>query len=196
MAGTIESLVNALDSATDYSLETLEEILAEHLPAEEEIRARAESVYPYGRTMLKLTDEYEVIIGCWPKSGWCDVHDHGDAIGLVHSYGGEVEHFEYRFSDHTLELFHQTTLRSGDTKPLYAGMIHSLMNVNSEDPYIGLHLYVPPTKDVRVFDTRSGDVYHVTDDAFAIIPKDERCIRSVEKNCFTYKNLVREEHTV
>ncbi|HYM19802.1 MAG TPA: cysteine dioxygenase family protein [Candidatus Kapabacteria bacterium] len=195
MASTIELLTQALDSAADYSPQTLERILQEYLPSEAEIAALAEGVFPYGRTMLKLTDEYEMIIGCWPRGGWCDVHDHGEAVGIVYSYGGEIEHFEYRLNDGCLELFEQTTIRSGDFKQLTAGMIHSLQNISSDAPYIGLHIYSPPTSDVRVFDVHKGDIYHVTDDAFAIIPKDERCIRAVEVKCFSYKNLVREKET-
>lgn len=191
MASTLDRLVSALESAPDYSYETLEQILADNPPDPAEVRAIAEAVFPYGRTMVKMTDVFEVIIGCWPQNGWCDAHDHGDAIGLVYSCGGEVEHFDYRMVGDMLELYHQSTITGGQTMRLPAGMIHSLQNISSAEPYVGLHIYVPPTKDVRVFDTRNGDIYHVTDDAAAIIPSDESCIRSVERRCFTFKNLVR-----
>ena len=193
---TINDLISALDTASDYSMETIEQILADNLPSKEEIIAISEATLPYGRTMIKMTDTYEVIIGCWPHNGWCDAHDHGTAIGVVHSYSGEIEHFDYRLVGDTLELYEQCTIRTGDSKRLNPHMIHALQNLSSEEPYIGLHVYVPPTKDVRVFDLRTGDIYHVTDDAMAIIPKDDRWIRSVERNCFSYRNLVKEKETV
>ncbi len=195
MAATLDRLISALDSAPDYTYETLEKILAENLPDPAEVRALAESVFPYGRTMIKLTDQYEVIIGCWPQNGWCDAHDHGEAIGLVYSCGGEVEHFDYRLNGDTLELYHQSTIKGGQIMRLPADMIHSLQNISSVEPYVGLHLYAPPTRDVRVFDTRNGDIYHITDDAAAVVPKEDSCIRSIERRCFTFKNLVRQPET-
>src|SRR5512146_1649360 len=111
MTNTIDSLIKALDSAAEYSVETLERILSENLPSYDEIASLAEATYPYGRTVVRLNEKYERIIGCWPQNGWCDAHDHGDAIGIVYSYGGEIEHFEYRMTDGCLELFEHITIR-------------------------------------------------------------------------------------
>ena len=196
MASTLDQLISALESAPDYSFETLERVLTENQPSAEEICGLAEATFPYGRTMISLNDTFEVIIGCWPRNGWCDAHDHGDAIGIVHSYSGEIEHFEYKFNGNYLDLFEHSSIKTGESRRLEKGMIHALQNVSSDEPYVGLHIYVPPTKDVRVFDLHSGDIYHVTDDAAAIIPKDERWLRSVERNKFTYRNLVREQSEV
>ena len=93
MAATIETLAHALDNAPDYSVGTLERILLENLPSPEEVVALADTSMPYGRTILRLNDKYEMIIGCWPRNGWCDAHDHGDAEGVVYGCSGEVEHF-------------------------------------------------------------------------------------------------------
>jgi hypothetical protein len=192
MAGTIASLLEALDNATDHSVESLERILADNLPSKAEVCAASESVMPYGRTLLKLTDKYEVIIGTWPKSGWCDAHDHGDATGVVRSYGGDVVHLEYRMNGDCLELFHQSEIKEGEQARLPMGMIHALHNVSSDEPYVGLHLYAPPPKDVRVFDIKNGTIFHIANDAASIIPTDPKDIISVEEKCFTFKNLVRE----
>lgn len=191
MEGSLKSLVAALDECTDFSVENLERIMSEHLPSREEVCTAAESALPYGRTMLKLTDKYELIIGTWPRNGWCDAHDHGDAIGVVHGYSGEIEHFRYQENGANLDLIEHSKLHTGDTARLDHHMIHALQNVSSDEPYIGLHLYAPPTSNVRVFDLRNGDVYHVTDDSAALIPKDERFIVRKEEKAFTYRNLVR-----
>ena len=114
MSATIASLLEALDTATDYSIESLERILAENSPSKEEICAASDAVMPYGRTLLKMTDTYEVIIGCWPRNGWCDAHDHGNAVGIVKSYGGVVVHLNYRFNGDTLELFGQSEIKNGE----------------------------------------------------------------------------------
>lgn len=191
MAGSLQSLIAALDAATDFSIESLERIMAENLPSEQEICDAAAATLPYGRTPLKSTPQYELIIGCWPRNGWCDAHDHGTAIGVVHSYAGSIEHFRYELNGTNLDLVEHSTIAKNETARLESGMIHSLQNVSSDDPYIGLHLYAPPTSHVRVFDLRNGDIYHVTDESAALIPNDERFIASKEEKVFTYRNLVK-----
>jgi len=191
MAGSIESLIAALEAATDFSMENLERIMAENLPSENEITSISSATLPYGRTAIKATDKYELIIGCWPRNGWCDAHDHGSAIGVVHSYGGEIEHFRYELNGASLDLVEHTTITKGETARLDHSMIHALQNVSSDDPYIGLHLYAPPTSNVRVFDLRNGDIYHVTDESAALIPNDDRFIVRKEQGVFSYRNLVK-----
>ena len=191
MAGSIDILIAALENTTDFSIENLEKIMAENLPSEQDICTIAESTLPYGRTPLKATSNYELIIGCWPRNGWCDAHDHGTAIGVVHSYSGEVEHFRYELNDKHLDLVEHSRICKGETARLEPGMIHALQNVSSDDPYVGLHLYAPPTSHVRVFDLRNGDIYHVSDESAALIPNDERFIVSKEAGAFTYRNVVR-----
>lgn len=193
MAGTIKALIAALESASDLSIESLEKILQDNLPSDEEIRSASEPVLPYGRTLLALTNRYEVIIGCWPRNGWCDVHDHGEGVGIVQSYGGAIEHFSYELNGSSLELTEQCTINSGDSARLPVGMIHSLQNISSDEPYIGLHIYAPPASDVRVFDLKSGDIYHVTDDWASIVPTDAKYIRHKQEKQFTFRNLVHEK---
>src|ERR1700736_3612096 len=108
---TINALLEALELSNDLSFESLERILENNLPSREEIIAVTKTELPYGRSMLRLTERYEVIIGCWPKGGWCDVHDHGDAIGIVYSYGGEIEHFRYQMHEGLLDLVEHSTMR-------------------------------------------------------------------------------------
>ncbi|MEP7236051.1 MAG: hypothetical protein ABI778_12220, partial [Ignavibacteriota bacterium] len=133
---------------------------------------------------------FEVIIGCWPKGGWCDAHDHGTAIGIVYSYGGEIEHFRYDLHDGSLDLVEHSTMKPHESYRLESGLIHSLMNVASDEPYIGLHIYSPPTADVRVFELKSGDIYHVADDAMAIIPKQKADAVRHEAGKFNFQNTV------
>lgn len=195
MAGSLESLIAALDTTTDFSIENLEKIMTANLPSESEICSIAESTLPYGRTPLKSTPQYELIIGCWPRNGWCDAHDHGTAIGVVHSYSGSVEHFLYELNGSNLDLTEHDRITKGETARLDPGMIHALQNVSSDEPYVGLHLYAPPTSHVRVFDLRTGDIYHVSDDSAALIPNDERFIVRKEAGVFTYRNTVRTKET-
>lgn len=196
MPGSIKSLVVALDRCTDFSIENLELIMREHLPEEKEVLDISSATLPYGRTLIKATDRYELIIGAWPRNGWCDPHDHGEAIGVVHGYSGEIEHFRYEMNGASLCLVEQSRLHKGATARLDHRMIHSLQNVSSDEPYVGLHLYAPPTSNVRVFDVRNGDVYYVTDESAALIPRDERFIVRKETKAFAYRNLVRANETV
>lgn len=187
---TIASLLDALEKSNDLSIESLEQILEANLPSREEIIAASKAELPYGRSMLRLNDRYEVIIGCWPKGGWCDAHDHGEAVGIVYSYGGGIEHFRYEMRDGLLDLVEHATMKTNECVRLEAGMIHSLQNVSSDEPYIGLHIYSPPTSDVRVFDLKTGDIYHVTDDYPALIPTDKEKIVKHEKGKFVFRNSV------
>lgn len=188
---TISILIEQLKKADDLSIDSLERIIGQHLPSREEILSAAKEELPYGRTMLYLDDRLEVIIGCWPRGGWCDVHDHGAAEGIVVSYNGEIEHFSYVFNNGLLDLIEHQTMRENELMHLDIGMIHSLQNISSDEPYIGLHIYSPPTSDVRIFDVKSGDIYHVTDDFPALIPTEEHYITRHEKGKFTFRNLVR-----
>jgi hypothetical protein len=187
---TIDALLAALEKSEDLSIESLEQILQNNLPSREEIVAVSKAELPYGRTILRLNDRYEVIIGCWPKGGWCDAHDHGEAIGIVYAYGGEIEHFRYEYHNGFLDLVEHVTMKSNESFRLEQGLIHSLINVSSEEPYIGLHIYSPPTSDVRVFDLKSGDIFHVTDDYPALIPKESEKIVKHEKGKFKFQNIV------
>ncbi|MFI5264378.1 MAG: cysteine dioxygenase [Candidatus Kapaibacterium sp.] len=190
MSTTIDSLLESLKNSDDLSMESMERILAENLPSHDEIIAASKAELPYGRSMLHLDDRFEVIIGTWPKGGWCDAHDHGKAVGIVFSYSGEIEHFRYELHDGFLDLVEHSTIKPNESCRLESGMIHSLMNVSSEEPYIGLHIYSPPTSDVRVFDLKSGDIYHVTDDYPALIPKESENIIKHEKGKFKFQNSV------
>jgi len=188
---TIAGLLAALQNTDDLSMESMEQILEEHLPDAKEIIAISKAELPYGRTMLHLDDRLEVIIGCWPQGGWCDPHDHGNAVGIVFTYSGEIEHFRYEFNDGILDLIEQETMGPAQSFRLEKGLIHSLQNISSEEPFIGLHIYSPPTSDVRVFDLKTGDIYQVTDDYPALIPKHKENIVRHEKGKFTFQNSVR-----
>jgi hypothetical protein len=187
---TIAALLEALKNSEDLSIESMEQILQEHLPSHEDINSISKAELPYGRTMLHLDDRVEVIIGCWPRGGWCDAHDHGKACGIVYAYGGEIEHFRYEMHDEVLDLIEHETMGPNQSFRLEQGLIHSLQNVSSDEPFIGLHIYSPPTSDVRVFDLRTGDIYHVTDDYPALIPKEKEKIIKHEKGKFKFQNSV------
>jgi hypothetical protein len=193
---TIDNLLNALNKTDDLSFESLERILAENLPSAEEIISVSNAELPYGRTMLHLDDRLEVIIGCWPRGGWCDIHDHGSAVGIVYAYSGEIEHFRYELHDNSLDLVEHETMKKNESFRLEQGLIHSLQNISSDEPYIGLHIYAPPTSDVRVFDLKTGDIYHVTDDYPALIPKEMEKIVKHEKGKFTFQNVLHKKIAV
>src|SRR5947209_2987343 len=112
---TVDTLIKALNKSDDLGMESMERILQEHLPSREEIIAISKAELPYGRTMLYLDDRLEVIIGCWPRGGWCDAHDHGPAEGVVYAYCGEIEHFSYEFHDGMLDLVEHITMKPQQT---------------------------------------------------------------------------------
>jgi hypothetical protein len=187
MAGTIESLKNRLDNIQDLTLDKVKDALIAELPDWSEIEPLTERGMPYGRTMLVHTDRYEIMIGCWELGNWCAAHDHGVAEGVCYPYSGEIEHVDYQMNGTNLDLVERCNLTKGNLLELPKGMIHSLRNTSSTEPFIALHIYLPATYDVRVFDTRSGDIYHITDDQGAWVPEDPTKIRKVERASFTYR---------
>lgn len=192
MPGTLQSLYAALAATEDRSIENLRCIMERELPTWEEIENLVPKGEPYGRVLLFDNGVVEVMIGAWERGNWCEAHDHGPSIGVCYSYAGSIEHCSFELHGKDLTLHERGTVTSGMTLPLDSGMIHSLCNSSSDTPYVGLHIYSPPTRDVRVFDLKNGDIYHITDDHGAYVPEDPSKIRSVEKNAFTLRVDVKE----
>jgi uncharacterized RmlC-like cupin family protein len=190
---TLLELKEALESAVarnhgPLGTESVQQILAENLPSWEEIAPLVPHEHPYGRVTLFESHDYEVMIGCWDKGNWCDAHDHGPSEGAVYAYQGTIEHASYEMQSGVLAVSERCTIGSGELLPLPIGMIHSLANNISDEPYVGLHIYSPPTKDVRVFHLSSGDIYHITNDHGAWVPSDPSKILKVERNAFAFRN--------
>jgi len=194
MPGTLASLYKALEEATDYSIDSLRCILEQELPSWEEVKPLVPNGDPYGRVLLFHNENVEVMIGAWKRGDWCAAHDHGPSIGVCYSYSGQIEHASYELSGKELHMVERCTISDNAFLPLDLGMIHSLCNTSSDEPYVGLHIYSPPTRDVRVFDIESGNIYHITDDHGAWVPEDPSKIRKVEEKVFTLKNSV--EHAI
>jgi hypothetical protein len=181
---SLASLKLALEDASKYAdriftAEDVMEILGRNLPPFSEIEPMIPHEHPYGRVTLFENEKFEVMIGCWDKGNWCDAHDHGPSVGAVYGYAGEIEHTSYELHDGLLDATERCTITKDDLLPLGPGMIHSLTNPTGEGPFVGLHVYTPPTHDVRVFHLATGDVYRVTSDQGAWVPTDPNlCVES------------------
>ena len=186
--GTLQSLVAALNASDDFSVEALTRIAEQNLPTWEEIEPLVCAGHPYGRITLAEAPNFEVMIGCWTKGNWCDAHDHGDSIGVCWAYKGTIDHVSYELHGEYLDAVERCSIGKDDVVPLKLGLIHSLVNTSSDEPFVGLHIYSPPTKDVRVFDLKHGDIYHVHSDQGAWIPEDLENVKAIERAQFTFRN--------
>ncbi len=195
---SLDSLKKALEEASkksdrNFTAEEVMEILGRNLPPFSEIEPLIPHERPYGRVTLFENEHFEVMIGCWDKGNWCDAHDHGPSVGAVYGYCGQIEHTSYSLTDGILETTERCTISESDLLPLGLGMIHSLTNPSNDQPFVGLHLYTPPTHDVRVFHLATGDIYHVTSDQGAWVPTDPKNIKHIEREAFSFRNLDVEE---
>jgi Cysteine dioxygenase type I len=195
---SLQSLKQSLEQASSttahpLTAEDVMEILGRNLPDWSEIEPLVPHDNPYGRVTLFENEVFEVMIGCWDEGNWCDAHDHGPSVGAVYAYMGEIEHTSYALHDGVLEATERCCLSKDDLMPLGLGMIHSLTNIRSREPFVGLHVYSPPTSNVRVFHIATGDIYHVTNDQGAWVPTDPKKIKHIEKKAFRFRNLSVEE---
>ncbi|MEO6938945.1 MAG: cysteine dioxygenase family protein [Candidatus Kapaibacterium sp.] len=190
--GSLSSLTAALEQTTDFSAANLMRIMEENLPPWSEIEPLVAYGDPYGRVTLVETSQFEIMIGSWKKGDWCEAHDHGPSVGAVHAYSGNIEHFSFRFADADgdLHLMERCSISKDDALTLDLGMIHSLTNTSSDTPFVGLHVYSPPTHDVRVFDLKTGDIFHITNDHGAYVPEDPTKIVKHEPKRFRYRNAL------
>lgn len=103
----------------------------------------------YTRTRIARTPEAEVLLMCWLPGQATSIHDHGQAMGLVHVIAGEAVEHEYERVGRKLEIVRTQRFKTSDRFKEPVGGIHRVMN---EGPgiLVTLHLNVPPLEAMHL----------------------------------------------
>lgn len=132
---------------------------------------------PYGRRVLSVDAQGEVMLASWRSGATCAPHDHGGARGMVLVLEGRLTE--------TVQTPFRGGLRPGPSRTVTAGdllhveprMVHEM---RADDEALTLHVYVPRVRPMRVYDRVSCATLHVADACGAWVPSDpslvlERC---------------------
>jgi len=132
-------------------LATLHEIARQ--VAGSEARWRPHVVHdPAGRRPVRLvaTETYEVWVIGWTRGQRVDLHDHGDAVGVLLVTEGVLDEWVYR--DGQLQV---RTVGAGAAVDLPAGLIHEVVAPELADAS-SIHVYSPPLTTMGFYDRGDG----------------------------------------
>jgi predicted metal-dependent enzyme (double-stranded beta helix superfamily) len=100
------------------------------------------------------TDRFEAFVIAWPAGASIDLHDHGDAAGVVAVTAGEL------VETIALDVGGSSTLRSrrlttGELLAFGTGHVHELTNTGST-PALSVHVYSPVLRSMTFYEHRPG----------------------------------------
>lgn len=132
------------------------------------------STEAYGRKILYKDSNIEVMLARWSFQAMAQPHNHGHSKGLIWFVMGNF--FEQQF------LFKNRELKpKADPNPYFENQV---VRVGEDDIHsccpqttgLSLHLYVPPIKEMRVWDQLNKKTLVVADNCGAWIPSDSNLI--------------------
>ena len=132
---------------------------------------------PYGRKALHRDDSGEVLVVRWRDGMACAPHDHAEASGFVYLLSGTLYERTWRFANDDLACGRQRVYRAPAVVRVRAGCIHDM---RAEGGGLSVHVYIPPTSGMHVFDLSRREILRVTDDCGAWIPREPQRILSRE----------------
>ncbi|WP_257346684.1 cysteine dioxygenase [Pseudalkalibacillus decolorationis] len=108
---------------------------------------------PYGRNVIYRSDEFEVIVLHFPSHTKTPMHDHGRSIGCGVVIKGEMTEVSYKNREGALEFVSKSKATQDETFHVPNQHIHVMEN-NTDDSLVTLHVYSPPLSGVNYFKTR------------------------------------------
>ena len=137
------------------------------------------SVYDsYGRKLVHLGSNYELMVMSWAPGDFSAIHDHGHTQWGAVLYLGAAEHAIFRLADNQLTTVGRTTMRSGDVNQVDHDLIHQMGN-RGQDPFLSVHLYgcdsvrENVTGDARVFDLFEKQIQFTDGGVFFCLPEND-----------------------
>ena len=158
-------MLGDLRGAAPLSAELRAQVLA--------LRAAPEPGEPYGRRPLHRDETGEVMLAGWSSGAECAPHDHAGGVGVVQVLDSLFTETDWVWRDGSLARGPSRRWRAGDSIPVVAGGIHSMM---ADGAGTTLHLYTPAISGMRVFDPARRQTLSVRDDCGAWVPRDEALI--------------------
>lgn len=128
---------------------------------------------PYGRRQIFHDQAGEILLMKWRENSYCAPHDHGDAHGFIFLLQGTFIERHYQLTTQGLKQKSERRFVSPTVLPVGAGAIHDM--TASGDGF-GLHIYLPPIRNMRVFNVQNRQTLVVSDQCGAWIPSDSSLI--------------------
>lgn len=106
----------------------------------------------YGRNVLYLNEDVEVVLIHMPGNRQTQLHDHGGSIGCIYVVEGELVNRMFQYNDNDQQvLVSEDVSIEGDFLKVTEEDIHLLKNPSSQ-PFISFHVYSPPLKNIKLYD--------------------------------------------
>lgn len=128
----------------------------------------------FTRVLLGESEEWMLILTCWDKGQETPIHDHQGSYNWIKVLEGQMieetysvdnpsdrrvtgtSHSEGHFDESQVRKLRSGVLPVDSVTFLDQGIVHRIRNVSNK-PTISLHLYSPPYRKVKAYDTRAGD---------------------------------------
>ena len=131
----------------------------------------------YGRKLVHLGGNYELMVMSWVPGDYSAIHDHGATDWGAVKFFGHAEHHAYKFDGNEITLTETAQIAPDDVRSVDHQLIHQMGNPGDE-PFLTLHLYGNHqsadaiTGDARIFDLLEGAVQFTSGGVFYCLPQD------------------------
>ncbi|MCB0736744.1 MAG: cysteine dioxygenase family protein [Bacteroidetes bacterium] len=152
---TVEMLVEELKMANKSQAAQL--IKRIEIPAEAFANYATWNNERYTRNCLALQSHFELILLCWEPGNKTPLHCHAEQECWVYGVEGEVT--EIRYAPNELNRMQQSNfsqLNGGEMTYMHDRMGYHIIENNSTERAMTLHLYMNPIKKCRIFDVETG----------------------------------------
>jgi mannose-6-phosphate isomerase-like protein (cupin superfamily) len=116
---------------------------------------------------VTLADDHDVWLIGWDSFQGVDLHDHGDATGVLYVVDGEL--VETSTTRGTARVVEQT-LHAGTARAFGAGHVHRVVNPAAR-PATSLHVYSPPLSVMDFYRPGEGRTLERTHTESAFAPR-------------------------
>ncbi|ULT59784.1 cysteine dioxygenase family protein [Neobacillus drentensis] len=111
--------------------------------------------FSYGRNVIFLNEQLEVIIINLPPHIETAIHDHGKSIGCAMVIEGKLLNSTYRNNENQTERAAAYFVQKGDCLFAPQGLIHKMSNLQDER-MISLHVYSPPLLNMSSYQEQAA----------------------------------------
>jgi cysteine dioxygenase len=109
----------------------------------------------YSRNCIIKTDDFELILICWNKDDITPIHGHDNKKCWVYQVDGEMTEIRYKQdSEGNLDECNRMTLTPGKLCYMQDDMGYHMLQNESNQNAITLHLYIKPVEKCAVYNSK------------------------------------------
>jgi len=127
---------------------------------------------PYGRRVLVMGTNLEVMLASWTRGIECAPHDHGGSQGVVRVLQGRARHRIYTAGSNGLECVRDETAEAGEMLICGRHLVHSMADDGADAPLVTLHMYTGSIQQMVVYDTAANRTLVVDGGCGAWVPDE------------------------